>query len=271
MTLIVGFRCQDAAVLCADSQETRAGLKTEVNKLPVWAAQPGGMDIVCGGAGNGDLIDAFRASLAPQMTSSTTCGEDSIRRELEAALVGFHQGAVFSAYPASQEDKGIAGLIAVRSAARQVFLYKFFGTVIQAVDTYGLAGEDYSYFERLTQRRYRPGLSIHQAMLIGLEIINEAKDTSATIGKTTRVVIATASDGMRSQPRERIEWTEAEITTQNRLFDDLRFELSSTSAETQENLWKFSNSITSMRGVYGSKYLAWPKLTIGETTDDSSD
>jgi hypothetical protein len=205
MTLIVGFRCADAAVLCADSQETRAGLKSEVNKLQIQAADTGGMDIVCGGAGNGELYEAFRVSVLARMKCSATIGEEPIRQELEAALVAFHRGRVFLAYPASQEDKLIAGLIAVRSVSREVFIYRFFGPVIQPVHTYGLAGED------------------------------------------------------------------SHIATQNELFDALRFDLSSTEDQAKEKLRNFSNSITAVRGVYGSKYPAWPSPSFGKRKPPNDD
>jgi hypothetical protein len=274
MTLIVGFRCQDAAVLCADSQETLGGLKSEVNKLHIWNAKPGGMDIVCGGGGHGYLTDALGAALAARMTASPLVGEEAIRLELEGALVDFHRGPVFLNFPNHHSDKYLNGLICVRNAAREVFLYKYDATVILAVHTYGLAGQhEDPYLKRLAERLYRPSPSIQQAELMGLEIINEGRETFTTIGKRTRVVIVTPNEGMRSEPRDRIEWTEAQIITQNQLFGDLRFELSSSSAQANENLWKFSNSITAMRGVYGSKYPAWPQPTIGEIepTDDGSD
>ena len=272
MTLIVGFRCGDSVVLCADSQETRGLLKSNVNKLPIQAAVAGGMDIVCGGAGNGDLSDSFRSSLTKRMVRSPKTGEEPIRLELEAALVDFHRSKVFAAYPvADPNDKYISGLISVRSAAREVFLYKYDGSVVQPVATYQLAGEEYSYFGRILQRRYRPGLSINQAMIIGLEVIGEGRETSTGIGGPTRIVIATPNGGMRCEQGERLAWAEAELTKQNELFDSLRFELGSTGAQVQDQLTNFSNSITALRGVYGSKYEAWPKLTIGHVQDDDKD
>jgi hypothetical protein len=112
-------------------------------------------------------------------------------------------------------------------------------------------------------RRYRSGPSINQAVLLGIEILNEAKASSIYVGGPTNVVIATPA-GIRSQPSERVQWTEAEIATQNDVFDALRFELGSTSAELNERLTTFSNSITAVRNLYGSKYPAWPKPTLGE-------
>jgi 20S proteasome alpha/beta subunit len=268
MTLIVGLWCGDSAVLCADSQETRGGLKSEVNKLPIGYAESGGMDIVCGGAGNGPLADAFRDQLIPRMVRSKTVGETAIQRELEQALVAFHQGRVFKAYPGTPDEKLIAGLVSVRSAAKQVHLFHFFGSVIRSVRTYELAGEDYAFLERVTKRLYRDGLTIQQAILIGLDVVNEGKATSIYVGGPTRVVVVRPDSGMQVQESARISWTEAHISTQNELLDDLRFNLGSSSAEAQVTLKNFANSITSMRGVYGTKYLAWPKPTLDDPDPD---
>ncbi len=268
MTLIVGFRCGDSAVLCADSQETRGNLKTEVDKLPIYAAAPsGGMGVVCGGAGSGVLTDAFRARVAAALIRSTAGNEDDIRREIEAELVAFHQSAVFTAFPASKADKLIAGLIAARSPSQEVFLFKYLGSVVQPVQTYALVGEDYAFFDRIAQRRYRRGLSINQAVLLGLEIVSEAKQTSPFVGGPTRVVIA-RPEGIASEDQAHVQWTEAHIVKQNELFDNLRFNLSSTDDQVEGALRSFGNSITEVRLVYGSKDLAWPTLSDSGSDDD---
>src|SRR5262245_47478524 len=129
MTLIVGFRCGDSAVLCADSQETRGVLKSEINKLPIHTAH-NGMDVVCGGAGHGELIDAFRLRLVDALVGSSLVIESDIRSQIETILVAFHQSAVYTTFPGSEDDKYIAGLIAVRSTKRDVFLYRFFNSVV---------------------------------------------------------------------------------------------------------------------------------------------
>lgn len=267
MTLIVGFRCGDSAVLCADSQETRGFLKTEVDKLPIRSAH-GGMDVVCGGAGHGELMDAFRLRVMDALVGSATCGESDIRTQIETALVAFHRSPVYKSFPGDTEDKYIAGLIAVRDVQRKVFLYKFFNSVVQPVETYGLAGEDSAFLDRLVKRRHRSGLSVHQAVLLGIEVVSEARHISAHVGGPIRVVIATSAEGIRAQEQDRIQWTEAEITTQNDVFDALRFELTSTNTQVEQQLKTFSNSITSIRGVYGLKFPAWPKPTLTDDEDE---
>lgn len=259
MTLIVGFVCGESAVLCADSQETRGTFKTEVDKLPFRVGvSHGGMDVVCGGAGHGELVNGFRQRLFHDVPSSVACDESAIRHELEQQLIAFHESDVFRLFPGSDDDKCIAGLIAVRTVQRRVLLFKFFNSVIEPVFTYGLAGEDHAFTERLVSRRYRDGLTIQQAVLIGLDVINEVKATSIYVGGPTRVVVITPDKGIEVQEQERIIWTENHISTQNQLFDELRFNLGSSNVEATTTLENFSNSITSMRGVYGSKYLSWP-------------
>jgi 20S proteasome alpha/beta subunit len=267
MTLIVGFKCGDSVVLCADSQETRGGLKREVNKLPIINGDDACVSVVCGGAGQGELSDAFVARLGPAMKRSPTCGEEPLRRELEGIAAGFHQSAVYRSFPGTSDDKFIAGLIGVCDPARQTYLFKFAGPTVKSVATYDLAGEEFEFYERIPRRRYRVGLSINQAVILGIEIINEAKSSSIYVGGPTNVVIV-RPNGIKAQADDRVQWTEAHIATQNELIDSLRIDLSSTSAQVTEKLNNFSSSITAVRGLYGAKYGAWPTPTLSDDPDD---
>jgi 20S proteasome alpha/beta subunit len=267
MTLIVGFKCGDSAVLCADSQETRGDLKTEVNKLQIVHGDVGCMDLVCGGAGQAELSDAFLARLGPAMKHSKTCGEEQIRKELEGIAAAFHQSAVFRSFPGTPKEKIIAGLIAVRDASGQVFLFKFFGPTVRVVATYELAGEEYEFFALIARRRYRDGLTIKQALLLGVEIISEARQSSIYVGGPTRVVNVMPA-GIVAEDPQRVAWTDAEITRQNELIDILKFELSSSQAQVESNLKNFSNSITSVKAYYGVKLPPWPAFTLPEPSED---
>jgi hypothetical protein len=80
MTLIVGIRCGDSAVLCADSQETLGdGQKIERNKLHVSRKVAGRFDVVIAGAGNAPLSDALRRRILE--------GFDKIRVSTPAAVL----------------------------------------------------------------------------------------------------------------------------------------------------------------------------------------
>jgi hypothetical protein len=226
------------------------------------------MDVVCSGAGAGELTDACRLRLLDALVGSTIYTEEDIRSQIETVLVAFHQSDVYKKFPGKAEAKYIAGLIGGRTAQREVFLFEFFNTVVKPVEAYGLAGEDYVFLERIVKRRVgSKSLSINQAAFLGIEVVSEAKEISTTVGGPIRVVIATP-DGIREEESARVKWTEDHITTQNGLIDDLRLELSSTGVQVQDQLRTFSNSITSVRGVYGSKYPAWPKPTLLPDHDD---
>lgn len=260
MTLIAGFWCDGAAVLCADSQETRGSLKNETNKLLIHGDDVG-LSLVVGGAGSGELTDAFKLRVAGALVGTQKSGEEHIRRELEAQLVAFHRSDVYERFPGTSEEKTIVGLIAVRSALQEVFLYHYWTTVIKPVKTYELAGEDYAFIKRMGERRFRAGMSVRQATLLGIELISEGKEISPYIGGQIRVVIA-RPEGFSVEDAAQVQWTEAEIATQNQVIDALRFELSSSNAQVDEQLRIFSNSITSIRNVYGVKYPMWPKPTL---------
>ena len=270
MTLIVGFKCGDSVVLCADSQETRGNLKSEINKLPIHMGD-GGTDVVCAGAGNGELTDGFRARLEAAIGPSQASDKEMIRREIENALVEFHQSPVFASFPGKDEDKYICGLICVRTRTREVMLFKYFCSVVESVDTYHLAGEDYAHFEHVVRRLFRTGTSVQQAILMGLEVLNTAKATSLFVGGPTRVVVATPS-GISVENTRRINAAEAFVQTKIEAFDSLSFDLGSSNVQMQKKVDAFANSITSIRGIYGSKFESWPQSSFGEIepSDDDS-
>jgi hypothetical protein len=74
MTLIVALRSPDGAVIAADSQETVEGRRKanlihySVQKIA--AETMGNFTLVIGGAGDGELIDAFQERFRTAMPSS---------------------------------------------------------------------------------------------------------------------------------------------------------------------------------------------------------
>jgi hypothetical protein len=262
MTLIVGVVCRDGIVLCADSQETRGYLKTEINKLPIHLGN-GGPDVVIGGAGNGELTDGFRARLVASIGSLRESTMEAVRRKIEKAAVDFHRSPVYDAFPGSAEEKHIAGLICVRTRDSKVMLFDYFDTIVKPVETYKLAGEDYAHFDHIVKRLYRSEATIQQGIVIGLEVMNTAKATSVHVGGETRVVVA-RSDGMRPEHPRRINAVEAFVKTKREAFDSLTVELGSSGLEVEYKVQAFANSITSIRKVYGVKFESWPDATIGD-------
>src|SRR5713101_2676389 len=63
MTLIAGLRCEDGAVICADTQETVEidGCSYRASVQKIKPREVGNFDLSIGGSGVGDLIDAFIA------------------------------------------------------------------------------------------------------------------------------------------------------------------------------------------------------------------
>jgi hypothetical protein len=84
-------------------------------------------------------------------------------------------------------------------------------------------------------------------------------------------VIVRPDEGIQPEEPARVLWTEAHIKTQNQIIDALRWELSSTEDQAEAKLRTFSNSITAVRGVYGSKYPAWPSGTLGNLKSSDDD
>src|SRR5947209_3089342 len=107
VTLIAAFRCYEGAVLCADGQEPvdvpgYGQYRVRVNKLE--AQQTGDYELVVGGSGDGDLVDAFTPTLTEAVAQWPRFDDElSTRRAIKRLLIDFDREDVAASH-ASEED-----------------------------------------------------------------------------------------------------------------------------------------------------------------------
>lgn len=205
MTLIAAFRCQEGAVLCADTQETVGDVRVAVNKLK--PQDLGEYELAVAGSGNGDLIESFTYSLEIAIRSwPVGLDEAAARNLIRDLLLDFHRNEV-ALYPAdSADDKLNHFLVCVKPKnATDIFLWQLRGSAFVPVGDHTLIGIGASIYQHELARLYRPMLSANQAVLLGVHLFSLAKATSNYVGGSTDIIFI-GSDGMHPHdPRHVVE------------------------------------------------------------------
>src|SRR5580658_2197966 len=92
VTLISSWRCNDASVICADSQEMVGGYRATVQKIT--PKEMGQFQVIVAGSGDGDLIDSFGIRLKRRMDREATTSLDEFVAIAENELAAFYENDV---------------------------------------------------------------------------------------------------------------------------------------------------------------------------------
>ena len=223
MTLIAALKCkdladQDVAVFCADRQQSAGDFKNFVDKLEYGTA--GNVDFVIGGSGLGPLADGFACNLRNDLEKGSYKDKETLIRGLKATLKSFYRNEVRH-YPAKTSDKGFSCLIGLRlSESRRVFTWKTDGPLLQEVSRYSLIGHEDQLYVNEIQRMYRDGLSIANAIHLGVHVIRLAKQTSSCVAGPIQMVLLTPG-GIYVEDQPDVDAVELNIRLLYAVLDDM--------------------------------------------------
>ncbi len=188
MTLIVGMSCSGGLVICSDTQETQGDQRVGVDKLVPFTA--GDCQFVVAGSGHGELIDSFSPVLAKALAA---LGEDpsmeAVDSKIEHTLKGFYYSDV-AVCPAPPEDKQIKLLIAVslpeRNACR---MWVSENIRLRRIETFEVIGYAEALYVQSLKKLYKNSLSLAQGVLIGVNVLTLAEETSIYIKSPFSVAV----------------------------------------------------------------------------------
>jgi hypothetical protein len=228
--------------------------------------------VVIGGAG----YEALTAALLRTVIGALSEPFESVHAVLQRAVAAFHKSAVYTAFPGSATDKSVAGLIGLRLTNGPVMLFEYMRSVVTPVTTYKLAGEDIPPYDVIPRRAYRCDLSVSEALVLGIDIVEAAKATSVYVGGATRAV-SLQPTGVVTEDPGKIFKTALHVAESSRLAGMLRLQAADHTvpdALFQRNLTAFCNSMTAVRYLYGAAVPPWQGGTLGDYVppddDDSS-
>jgi len=216
VTLLAAFPCKDflgktAFVICADAQETLDDYRFFLDKLE--PHKTGNYEVLLGGAGYANLIEAFELRLFDTLPKSGTRSIQEFKDFVQAELLDFVQVEV-AAFLKSRVDAGGNGIdfvIAARATQNsECGCWITRATRLKPVRTFELLGIDAAIYRHLAKRIYSDGLPIGQAARACLYLLSIAKATSTAVdGKPSLAVLQ--NGGLKLESEEFIKDAEENL------------------------------------------------------------
>jgi hypothetical protein len=184
VTLLTTFPCKDATgndafIVCADAQETLGDYRFFLDKLE--PRRTGNFEIVIGGAGYSDLVEAFELRITSTLTASqaTTIGE--FEAVVQSELLDYVKNEV-AAFLRKKDARirFVIGARAIQTNKCGCWITK--ASRLKRVTSFELLGVDEPIYRHLAKRLYSDNLTIGQALRACLYLLSIAKATSTAVG-----------------------------------------------------------------------------------------
>jgi 20S proteasome alpha/beta subunit len=175
VTLIIGMRCSDGTVLCADSQETFGGYRVSVQKLEAHTA--GRYLFMLAGTGLAELIDGFVVCLRRKLEITTDDVSISTFTQTFESELSRYQKEDVAPYQAPKNAKRLRFIVAA-CANDGHDIWETKAARLKPIREYALIGWDEPLYKAILKKLYRPGISVSQAVLAGIYTMGVAEDTS---------------------------------------------------------------------------------------------
>lgn len=278
MSYVAALRFPEFIVMSADTLESWNDEVCYEEKIEIERTHS--LDIVVGGAGRGELCEAFAAHVFESIRRIQPTTEKQIEFVLSDVLISFYENDV-RLFPS--RSKATAFVIAVREASGELYVWKTSGMRLKAVPRFASVGRAHPFVQNMMHRLYKTGMTANQAVLLAIHIIALAKTGSRIVGGPPQVVFISKA-GVFPE-------TEGYIAELNRRFKKLlpfvdglilsMPDLTLPDAVFNRALKEMSAQVSEIRGEYKQEFaersftegINWPyaKLPAGSVMFESSD
>jgi hypothetical protein len=221
MTYIAAWRTsqfndpeQRGIVMSADTQETWGDFVTFVEKLSIQRTDT--HELCIGGAGRSELINGFIQLVSERVRKDRPKNEDALAATIRSALAYFYRNDV-ALLPGKDEDKEIQFLIAARSSAGEISLWKTEGMRLYPVDDYAVTGHETPFCHHIMGRICDPSIPLDNALLMSVWLVSIAKATSTYVGGPTGIVVVDRN-GICSKTPDELKALEAVVKGHDEVF-----------------------------------------------------
>jgi 20S proteasome alpha/beta subunit len=174
VTLIIGMRCSDGSVVCADSQETVGNYRLTVQKIV--PERIGEYVVILAGSGIGELIDGFIGLFKERILASKTTGLSIFKEVFEAEFARYRKEQV-PLYNAQKRYKNMQFIVAAHlNGTYELWTTK--GGKLVPIPYYCLIGVTEPLYGEVLDRLYNPNIDVAQAVLAGIYTLGVAESTS---------------------------------------------------------------------------------------------
>jgi 20S proteasome alpha/beta subunit len=175
VTLIIGMRCSDGVVVCADAQETVGHYRVSVKKIePV---RMGNYVVIVAGSGIGDLVDGFAECLRETVSDLKDRTLAAFKRAFETELKRYCKEEVPLYSAGKEEDKKLEFVVAayVNGICE---LWSTKGMKLKTVPDYCPIGWVEPLYKRILESFFKPGMTVAQGVLTCVYTLGIAEATS---------------------------------------------------------------------------------------------
>ncbi len=208
-TTIVAISCHGGVVMAGDRRATMGNLIGSRDIEKVHAADPWSLIGTAGTAGVAiEMVRLFQVELEhyEKIEGATLSLEGKanrlaamIRSNLGAALQGLAVVPLYAGYDLAAKDPAKAG---------RIFSYDVAGGLYEEKSGYDAVGSGALFAKAALKKRYRPGLSIQEAVRLSVEALYDAADDDTATGgpdltrKIYPVVMTATAEGTRRLTEE---------------------------------------------------------------------
>ena len=194
MTLVIGARCSDGLIFCADREETtELGGKRSVSKL--YDASGDGWSMAIGTSGSGPISEIAVNRIIKE-AQSTVGFVDQCEQIISGVLRGVYEQYLWPPIPADlRSQRGISLVIGIRNRNNsEKRIYKSYEEIVKPEDHYSCAGlgQDLGYYflDRLFGGSIDdPQLTVGECEQFLGFIMKEAKESVGYVGRETETVV----------------------------------------------------------------------------------
>jgi len=219
VTLIAAFRCDNAAVICADSQETVGDYRVTVDKIKPQDA--GRYELVIGGAGaSGPLLDRFMLDVVHAVQNwPENLASDKIESRLVDLFRTFHLAYIsISTY----QSEDFAFIVCIRSkTSHQISLWQLRDIAVLPITSYSLIGWDESLYHHEVQWLFQSRSWINHAVMMGIRLFVMAEATSNYIKGPLQLIVVDEDKGMRVYDQADVKELQRRVEPFNKVLRDV--------------------------------------------------
>jgi 20S proteasome alpha/beta subunit len=234
MTLIVGIKCDDGYVVCADSQETvplADGTEARVTCQKLVPIPVGKMTVSIAGSGDADLIDAFVERLRVGYAASEISSLDACRKVIQKELAAFKKEKRLRRTGGQEPFSFLVG--AQSQKDRRCILWRMAAGDLIEVQRYALVGYEDTRYDYAARNLFRAGMPLSQGVFLGLYIMWLGQHTSNYIHAPIAVAIL-KDNGLQFEDQEKIDSIDQKVRLFTAQFESQFLACSDTGLQGEE-------------------------------------
>lgn len=254
MTLLASFPCLDfsgnkAFVICADAQETIDDYRFFLEKLE--PQKTGNFEVLIGGAGDADLVEAFELRLCDTLAGSSARSIKELESIIKSEFLDYTKNEIA---PFLKKRKSEVRFVigAHASTTKECGCWVTRASRLKRLHGVHLLGIDHAIYKHLATRLYSERMPLGQALRACLYLLSIAKKTSNAVDGPSSLGIL-SNNGLQMEEADYISEVEdhlSELTSAtDRVFVALP-DLGMSAVEFEASLQDFLREVWAIRKKY---------------------